>query len=190
MSANEPFDMLTGPVTVYIAPATEAEPDVDETPAGNWTELGATDGEQTIAWTGDLELHRDNDHTMPVKATRPEQQLQITLPIVGLTLENLGYILNDVANVAEDAGPPAIKQLANARDFDLVEYSLLLKGSADSPYGAFPGQNYIPRCVAGGEPEIVRGKEGHPTAEVVFEVLADDDQSAGEEMGWATVQTA
>jgi hypothetical protein len=182
--------MLTGPVTVYIAPAVEAEPDVDQTPAGNWVEFGPTDGEQTMGYSGDIELHRDNDHQGAVKATRPEEQMQVTIPLRSMTLEHVGRVLNSVSDVAEDGGPPAIKQLPNKRGFDLTEYSLLLKGSADSPYGAFPGQNYIPRCVAGGEIEVVRGKEGHPIIEVVFEVLEDDTQSAGDEMGWATVQTA
>lgn len=193
MAANEPFDMLTGPVVCYIAPATEAEPDVntaDPTSGTNWVLLGPTDGEQTVAFSGDIEIHRDNDHQGPVKTTRPEEQVQITLPVVGLTLENLGYILNSVSNVASDAGPPATKALPLKRGFDLTEYSLLLKGEADSPYGAFPGQTYVPRCVAGGEPEITRGKEGHPMAEVVFEVMEDDDQAAGDEMGHTTVQTA
>lgn len=190
MGANKPFDMLTGPVTVYIAPAVEAEPDVDTTPAGNWVEFGATDGEQTAAYSGDIELHRDNDHQGPVKATRPEEQVQITIPLVGLTLENVGYVLNSVSKVSSDAGPPATKKLPNKRGFDLTEYSLLLRGEADSPYGAFPGQTYIPRCVAGGEPEIVRGKEGHPIVETIFETLEDDTQAADEEMGWTTVQTA
>lgn len=190
MGANEPFDMITGPVTVYIAPATEAEPDVDTTPAGNWSEFGPTEGDQKIGFSGDIELHRDNDHQGPVKATRPEEQLQATLTLVGLTLEDVGRILSSSSNVSADAGPPAVKVLPFKRGFDLTEYSLLLRGSADSPYGAYPGQSYIPRCVAGGEPEITRSKEGHVGVEVVFDVLEDDDQAAGDEMGWTTVQTS
>lgn len=194
MATNtEPFARLTGTLLVYIAPNTgtaEAEPAANATPAANWVELGPTDGDQALTHSGALTYFFDNEHQGPVKSILPQEEPFVSFGVVGLTLEHYARIISAVGNVTTAAGPPAVKRLAIKRGVSPTEYSLLLKGSANSPYGNFPGQIYIPKCVQGGEPVQTRSRTGSPALECEFHILEDDDQSDGNEMGWMTVQTA
>lgn len=193
MANTEPYARMTGTLSVYIAPNTgtaEAEPAVNTTPAGGWVSLGPTDGDQTINHVGGLTYFFDNDHQGPVKSVRGEEQPFVGFSVVGLTLENYARILDVVADVTSAVGPPATKKLPIKRGSMPAEYSLLLKGAANSPYGDFPGQIYIPKCVEGGEPVQTRSKTGSPALECEFHIIEDDDQTDGNEMGWMTVQTA
>ncbi len=190
MSTNEPFARLVGTWKIYIAPDGEAKPDVDDAPAGNWTQLGPTDGEQSVSNMGRLTYFRDNDNQGPVKAVRPEEDVVATFGLVGLTLENYATILHSSSNVSTDAGPPAIKSIGLVRGFDPNEYALLMRGEIDSPYGAFPGQIYIPRCVEDSEPTMTRARDGSPMLECEFYALEDSTESAGETLGIWEVQTA
>jgi len=188
-----PFSQLVGPLDVYIAPNTgtaESKPDVDTTPAGNWVEFGKTDGDQSISHPQTLEYFRDNSSPAARKAARAEEDVIVTLTLVDLTLEHYARVIGDVSDVSSAAGPPAIKKLPLKRGFDLTEYSLLLRGEAHSPYGDFPAQYYIPRCVIDGEPEAVFGKGARPGLEVELHVLEDGNQSSGDELGWLEAQTS
>lgn len=190
MAFMEPFAQLTGAVKIYLAPAGTPEPTVNATPSGAWVELGATDGEQSIELSGALTFFRDNDHQGPVKAVRPEEDVVVNFTLVNLTLEHVARVLSDVANVASDAGPPATKRLGFKRGANPTVYALLMRGEADSPYGLYPGQNYIPRCVSDAEPTITRGKDARAEIECAFTALEDDTQSEAYRLGWSRVQTS
>ncbi len=186
----EPYAQLVGKCDIYIAPAGESEPDVDDAPAGNWVLLGETDGDQSVAHSGGLTYFRDNDHTAPVKAARGEEDVNIAFTLVKMTQENYARIIHDVSKVATHAGPPATKTMPLKRGTSLTEYALLLRGAVDSPYGNYPGQYYVPRCVSDAEPTVSKGKTTRSQLECKFVALEDDDQSDGEELGHWTVQTA
>jgi hypothetical protein len=190
MANTEPYEQLVGPLTVYVGPVGETVPAVNATPAGNWVELGSTDGEQSIQHGGALTYFYDNDHQGPVKATRPQEDIVITFTLVGLTLEHYARILDQVSDVSSDAGPPATKTLPLKRGATPNEYALLFKGSALSPYGAYPGMYVIPRGVFDGEPQPAFSKEDRAALEVEFHVIEDDDQSDADRLGWLVVQTA
>jgi hypothetical protein len=189
MANTKPFERLTGTLAVYIAPAIEGMPVVNATPAGNWVTFGFTDGDQKIKHSGDLTFFRDNEHPGPVKAVRAEEDVTITAKLVSLTLEHYARVLNNVSKVVA-GGSPAVKTIPMSKGFVPTEYSILLKGSAASPYGAFPAQYYIPRCVLGGEPEPTFAKDGSPGLEISIRALHDDTQGAGLELGWLQAQTS
>lgn len=195
MSTNTPYGQLVGTCKIYVAPLTagaaEAASEVDDDPAGNWVLLGETDGDQSVKRTGSLTYFTDNDHTGHRKAVRPAEGFQVTATLVNLTLEQRAYVMSMAqSEIATDAGPPAIKSLPNKRGYYPTVFSLLVKGAVDSPYGAFPGQHYVPMGVFDGEPTEVRGKANRAGIEFTFEALEDTAQSAGEEFGLLTVQTA
>jgi len=195
MTTNTPYGHLVGTCKIYVAPLTagvaEAEDAVNTTPSGNWVELGETDGDQTIAREGDLTFFSDNDHTGPRKAVRPAEDFKITATLVNLTLEQRAYVLSMAqSDITTDAGPPAIKSLPNKRGFTPTVYSMIVKGTVDSPYGALPAQYYIPMGVFDGSPQEVRAKDGRPGLEFVFTAIEDTAQSAGEEFGILTAQTS
>jgi hypothetical protein len=191
MAHQEPFDQLTGPLQVYVAAHGTAEPSIDSTPSGSWVELAETDGEQAIQHMGRLTYFRDNAHQGPRKAVRPEEDVVFTFTLVSLTLEHYARVLDDVSDMVEDtSGDPDIKKIPMERGFEPNEYALLFRGEAASPYGAWPGQYYIPLAVFDDEPQPTFGKDGRPALECEVHALADTDQSAGYELGWLTVQSA
>jgi hypothetical protein len=192
MSAMSPYAQIVGPAKIYLAAYGTAEPAVDATPGSSWVELGPTAGDQDIAHDGDLEEFRDNDHQGPVKVTRPDEDVLVHFTVVGLTLEHYARIINDVSQVTSvTSGAAAAKRLSLKRGFTPTEYALLIKGDADSPYGIFPGQTYIPRCVQASSPNPTRGKAQRAELECEFKALEDDLQSVDEDkLGWSTVQTS
>jgi len=195
MTTNTPYGQLVGTCKLYVAPLSagvaEAEDAVNVTPSGNWVELGETDGDQSVQRTGALTYFSDNDHTGNRKAVRPEEGMIISATLVNLTLEQRAYVLSMAqSDITTAAGPPAIKSMPNKRGFIPTVYSLILKGTVDSPYGALPAQYYIPMGVFDGEPTEVRAKDGRPGLEFAFTALEDTAQSSGEEFGIMTAQTS
>lgn len=190
MAAVNPFEQLTGALKVYIAPYGEDIPDVADDPAGNWVELGSTDGDQKIKHGGKTQTFRDNDHQGPVKIVRHEEDISIKFTLVDLTMEHYARVISEVGNVTTttDTNGTNIKKLPLKRGATIKEYALLFRGDALSPYGLYPGMYVIPRCVQTSEPEPTFGKNKRADLDVEFEVLEDDAQTTGDEMGWLVVQ--
>jgi len=197
MSSVTPFGRLTGPLRLYVAPSTEAIPDLDAAPAGNWVELGETDGDQTVDWVGSLTGFSDNDATGMRKHVRDTEGLTVTATLVNLTLEHRARVfsMTSGAVTTTTSGALAVKELAHRRGYCPTRYSLLLRGGVlngedDSPYGAWPGQRYVPLGVFDGEPSEVRSKGGSPGLEFIFTAEWDDTAAAGREFGYMQVQSS
>lgn len=198
MASQTPYGRLTGTWKFWAAPSTEAIPDLDAAPAGNWVELGATEGDQAFTFTGALTGFSDNEATGNRKHVRPEEGLGVTATLVNVTLEmmakSLGMAAADV--VGGVSGALTTKKLKLRRGHTPTRYSLLARGGATpasnhmSPYGAWPAQLWVPMGVFDGEPALTFSKGGSPG--VAFEFLAeyDDNQAAGEEFGYLIVQSA
>lgn len=198
MATQTPFGRLAGVWKFYLAPATEAKPNLDASVAGNWVEIGATDGEQTFQLTGALTAFYDNDATGPRKHVRPEEGAMVKATLVNLTLEHRarlrGQPTADVTTTT--SGALAVKRLPNRRGFIPTRYSLLARGGAleasntMSPYGAWPAQLWIPIGVFDGEPEETYAKDGSPAIEFEFLAEWDSAQSAGNEFGYLEAQSS
>lgn len=180
--AIKPFEIIAAPFTVWVAPVGEAFTDVDETPAGNWFKIG-TSGDKNITEDGvtishpqTLEMFRMLGSTGPVKASRTEEDLIISLMLADLTLEQYRHALNGgtVSTVAAGAGTPGYKHVPIRRGLDITERALLIRGP--SPYGdGWSLQYEVPRVIHSGEPELVFVK-GEPAALLMeFTALEDTD---------------
>lgn len=191
MAHSEPFEQLTGTLTVYIAEVGTTIPDVQDTPGEDWTELGCTDGEQSVQHAGALEYFYDNCHQGPVKAVRPEEDTILAFTLVGLALEKYGAVVSDADNVTTDTVPnPDTKTFPLKRGFTNQAYALIFKGEALSPYGVWPGQYVIPRGVFDGEPQPTFAKDGRVGLEIEFRALEDATQVAAQRLGWLEVQVS
>lgn len=190
MASQLPFEQLVGPLQVYVAPVGEALPNVNATPAGNWYLLGPTDGEQKIKHAGKLKLFYDNDHQGPVKAVRPQEDPMLAFTLVGLALEDYARVLSDAANLVNATVGVAVRTLPLKRGAVVAEFALLLRGTALSPYGAFPGYYYVPRGVFDGEPEAVYTKDARAGLAVEFRPVEDDTQTDINRLGFLRVQTS
>ena len=194
MPTNVPYSRLTGVCTISTAVYGTAATDIDTVLPAAWTELGPTDGAQTIKFVGGLEFFYDNDNLGPVKSVRPVAGVTVTATVVNMTPEQMAIALGQAAADVVDADlvAPAVsvRRLPLGREFAPTEYAMTIRGGAqpitnmDSPYMASYAQVYIPRGVFDGEPEIVRTKDGSPGLEFTFTALVDPNAAAGLELGY------
>ena len=197
MPTNTPYSRLTGTLTTYIAAYGTAATDIDVAIPAAWTELGPTDGNQSVKILGSYEFFYDNDNLGPVKAVKPVAGVTVTATLVNMTPEQLAVVIGHAAADVVDhdtVATASVRLLPLGKDFAANEFAMCLRGGAqpitnlDSPFGAFPAQIYIPRGVFDGEPELVRAKDGSPGAEFTFTALVDPNAAAGRELGYFEAQ--
>lgn len=194
----KPYEIIAGPVDVWLAPKGEPWPEVSSTPAGNWVKLG-TSGSKNYSEEGVSVEHPQTQEdvrvlgsTGPVKSYRTEEGLFIGLTLLDLSLDHYRYALNSgtVSNTAAGSGTAGISSLPIRRGSDITEYALVLKGGMSPEGDDWSMQYQVPRVVEAGEPEGVFTK-GEPAGLAIrFKALEDDTQSAGNEFGSIVVQTA
>lgn len=188
MAAQNPYDQLTGVLTLYIATYGTAEPAVASTPGASWLELGCTDGDLTEDHgVADLTKFYDNCHVGPVKAVLSQMDPIFGFSLVSLTLENIARLIRSAGAVSTSGSS---KILPIKRAYNPTEYAFLAKGPSDSPYGDYPGQLYIPRGVFDGKFSVVRSKTGRPSIASTFHALEDDAQTEYNRLGWKTAQAS
>jgi len=198
MADQSPYAQLTGTWQFWVAASGTTMTALDASPSGSWTAVGKTDGDQSYSWVGALTAFLDNHATGPRKHTRPEEGFTVTMTLVDLTLESLATTLSMASGAvaAGTSGALTTKSLPLRRGFVPNRFALLARGGAlvasntMSPYGAWPGQIYIPQGVFNGEPVATFSKGGRPGIETIFTAEYDDTQSAGYEFGRLIVQSA
>jgi hypothetical protein len=191
MASSTPYGRLVGTWRIWVAPASEAIPSLASAPAGNWVELGVTEGEQGFKATGTLTPLYDNHSTGRVKHIRPVEGFQFRARVVNMTQEDraMARSMALTAVVTATAGTGHVKKLPNKRGYIPTRYALLARGGAleanntMSGYGPYPAQVYIPIGVFDGEPEEVYANDGSPAIEFMFEAEVDDSQAEGYEFG-------
>ncbi len=181
MGLTSAYEILSGAGTLYIAPANESKPDLDATPAGNWTEMGETDGGVTVTPSQEIEKKRTDQRTGAVKAIRTEEDLVIETNLAQATLENLAQVMNGLTVTDNAAGASTIgyREVGMYRGGDVSEFALLFR--ADSPYGDYPAQYYVPRGFFAGEHGMEYQKEGDIYIPFSFEALEDLNASSESE---------
>ena len=176
-----PFEILAGPLTLYLAPVGTAFPLINVVPAAAWVRVG-TNGDANYDDDGIVVSHvqktetaRPAGLTAPVKAWRTEEDLMIMVKLWDLTLEQYRTALNAAAvtTVAAAASVAGIKRIGLSQGQEVTTYALLARGLS-SPYGdGFNLQYEVPRCFASANQKPVF-KKGKPAGlELEFTALAD-----------------
>ncbi len=175
-----PFEIVAGPIEVYIAPVGESFPLIGaEPPGGNWVLVG-TEGASntsedgvTINLTETVEDFRTLGGTDIVKSFRTEEDMTISMVLADMTFEQVARALN-FNTVTTDTDDKTIPLYKGAE----VSYmALLVRGNDGSPYGqGYNLQFQVPRVRPSGEPEMVWVK-GEPVG-VAVEFMALRDLSA------------
>ena len=176
MALTNAYEILSGVGTIYIAPEDEAAPNLDDTPSGNWSELGETDGGVTVTKADEYEKQFTDQRTGPVKVLRTEESLVIETNLAQATLENLAQVLGGatVTDIAADADDVGYREMGMYMGLDVNAYALLFRGESQSPYVAsYPAQLWIPRGYFGGEVEMEYVKDNKVLIPVMFEALED-----------------
>ncbi len=174
---SAPFELVTGPFEVYIAPVGESFPAVTlEPPVGNWVLLGTLGdtnyGEEgvTVQHTETVEDFRSLGSTGPVKSFRTEEDLLISFMLHDLTLEEYARALNfgTVATASDD------KTLPMYQGQEVAYRALLLRGNDKGAYGAgYNFQYQIPRVREDSAPEVIFTKGTPAGLALVFRTMID-----------------
>lgn len=188
--SSEPYEVLVGVGTLYVAPSGTTAPAVNVAPSGAWAELGETDGGVTVTKSQNIETFSSDQRTGNNKAVRTEEGVLVETNLNEHTLENLANVMNGtLTDTAPGAGTIGIRTLPMRKGADVSEYALLFRGS--SPYGAFPGQFYVPRGFFNDDIALEFTKDGKTLIPVKFEALEYDAASTeAERFGKVTYQDA
>lgn len=195
MSAQDPREIVVGPLDLYLAPAVEAEDAVNATPSGNWALLGTSGDENyqesgiTIQHSQSLRQTRAVGATGPLKVNRQSEDLSIALALMDLSVAQYTKVLNNTTKSTDTS--PNIDYIGLRRGLDVTVLSLIARGTGLSPSGAFNVQFYVPRVYQSGEPQLVFSKDAEAALDVTFMALEYQSAATAEErFGRWVVQTS
>ena len=181
LTLTSAYEILTGVGYLYIAPVGESFPDVNTTPAGNWSCLGETEGGVKVTPSQSIEKLRVDQETGPVKAVRHEEDLKIETSLAVFTLETIADVLgNTVTDIAPGSGTIGTRKVGLHSGGTVDEYSLLFRGK--SPYGDYPAQYEVPRGIFDMDEISMEYKKDDKTLiPIAFSALVDLDASSEDE---------
>lgn len=184
----KPFEIVAGPLTIWLAPPETAFPAIGADPAGPWVMVG-TSGTRNYSNDGvSLQLNqtvaeaRPAGALGPVKAWRTEEDALFGVTLWDLTLEQFTLALNGVvpAATAAGAGTAGFKKLGLSRGHDVKTYSLLARGA--SPYADdMIAQFEVPHCYQSGSPNSVFNKGVPVGLQLQWKALEDLEAASEDE---------
>jgi len=193
----EPYEIIVSPAEIYLAPVSEAFPELDDAPAGNWVLLGKTgkinyaeDG-VTVSHEQTLSEIRTLGTTGPLKVVRTEESLTISVILQDLSAENYAKVLNGVTltDVAAAATTPGHRDITLRQGPDVTTFALLCRGK--SPYGDnWAAQYEVPIVYQSANPAPVYHKGDAAGLAVTFNALEDLTAPAAERFGKLRSQDA
>lgn len=117
-----PFEMVSGPLTVYTAPEGTLPPEISRTPPGNWSLLG-TNGARSISDDGlsvtieeTIESQRSLGSTGVQKLFRTEEDVMIGISLLDVTVETFSIAMSGLPITTVPPGPAGTR----AVDFNLT----------------------------------------------------------------------
>jgi hypothetical protein len=167
--AVAPFEIISAPYDVYVAPVGTAFPDVSQAPAVAWLLLG-TSGNKNYDDDGVVVTHQQNIETFtpvgltaPRKAFRTTEGLEIDFRIVDVSATQYARVLNN-ATVTNTAAGTSIGGNLN---FPLLQgmqvnvYALLMRSLESAGGSGFNSQYEVPIAFQNSEVEVAY-KKGDP----------------------------
>ncbi len=180
MGNSQPYEILTGVGTLYVAAVGTTFPALTATPSASWADLGETEGGVTVTLSQTTVRLRTDQRTGPVKAVRTEEDLLIETQLAEATLENMAKLHGmTVTDTAAAAGAIGTREIPLHRGSVIDEYALLFRGASQSAYGDYPAQYEVPRGYYDGPISLPHKKEAKVVIPVQFVAL--EDTNAGNE---------
>lgn len=197
----QPFEIVSAPLTVWLAPVGTAFPTIDTQPAAEWFKLG-TNGDKNYDDDGVTVSHEQSINTWrgagsvgPVKAWRNEEELSIGFTLVDISPAQYAKVLNDatVTETAAATGTPGTAEFGLSQGAEIATFALLARGK--SPVDENMSAQYqVKRCYQAENPEPVYTKGGDSPAglEIGFAALEDltDGVAERERFGKLVIGTA
>jgi hypothetical protein len=197
--SSQPFEIIYGPVEVWLAPYGTAFPALNTAPSGNWQIMGMNNMEEagvTGTHTQTLNQWRGMGGTGPRKVIRSSEELTIMFQLVDLTLERYQYILgNTISSTPAGAGTIGSKVINLYMGTTVQVYAFLAR-AITGPYGDSSAANYpmqyeVPMCYQSDNPKPVYAKTKPVSLQMTFSALEDPASSTvGARFGYLRAMTA
>lgn len=179
-----PYEIITQPLTVYVAPVGSAFPEIDSdiilAPTGDWLMLGTCgdknyeDEGVTVAQEQTVNLFRGAGAAGPRKAWRAEEDFIISFTLVDLSPEQYATVMNDAAVETVAPGPDQAGTKSHQLSQGLLVNSFALLARGISPVNETLNAQYeVLNAVQDGNPSPVWGKGAAAGLEVSFRALED-----------------
>jgi hypothetical protein len=194
----EPYEIISGALTLWRAPVGTAFPKIDAEPAADWVLIGKSgtknysDDGVSVQHSQTINKVRPAGSTGARKGLRDTEDQRVVVTIWDGSLELYALALGggEPTSVAAGVGTAGYKQVGLSRGEFVEEYAVMARGP--SAYDEkMTAQYEIPRCYQDGSPTTVH-KRGTPAGlELAFEALEDDDAANDKErFGRLLMQTA
>jgi len=173
-----PFEVISGPYTVYVAPVGIAKPLITSVPAVAWTKLG-TSGTKNYDAKGVTVTHdqtvvtwKPAGSTGNRKAWRTEEFLTVELGLVDLTAAQYAIALNN-ATVTSTTTSATYSSVPLQMGYTVASFALLARGI--SPAGdTFNAQYFLPNVFQAENPAPTYAGDGNPAMLALkFQTLED-----------------
>ena len=153
--ATAPYEMVSGPLTVYTAPEGTVPPEISGTPGSPWTLLG-TNGARSISEDGltiefseTIEAQRVLGSTAIQKLFRTEEEVMLQCSLLDVSAETFSIAMSGlpVTDVAAATGTGGYRAVDLLRGFDVRNLAFLARGF--SPYADnMAAQFWVPKAYA------------------------------------------
>ena len=173
-----PYEIVAGPLDLWLAPVGTAFPLVAAVPAVAWKKVG-TNASRNYSEDGVTVQHSQKIDTAtpagavgPVKAWRTEEGLIIGVTMWDVTVEQYTLALGAAAPsvTAAAVAQAGYKKIGLSRGKDVVTYALLARGQSPEA-DAFMAQYEIPVCFQNASPKPIFTKGKSAGIELEFMAL-------------------
>ena len=181
---SAPYEMVSGPLTVFTAPEGTGPPEISQTPGSPWILLG-TNGARSISDDGltanfeeSVEGQRVLGSTAIQKLFRTEEDVTFSLNLLDVSAETFAIAMSGLAvtDVAAGSGSGGYRSVPLLRGFNVRNLSFLMRGF--SPYGDnMYTQYWVPKAYASfsGELQYVKGE----AAAISLDIMAIEHPTYG-----------
>lgn len=176
----QPYEIIAGPLKLWLGPTGTAFPLINAAPAAGWTSVGTNNDRNqsadgvTVTHSETLQQVKPGGATGPVKVFREDESLTFKVVMWDMTLEQYTAAINGnpVSTTAAGTGTPGTKKIGLSKGKIVKEYALLVRGPSayDEAYAA---QYEVPRCYQSGNAEIVYRKGTPAGISLEFTTLED-----------------
>lgn len=193
---SAPYEIVVGPLTLYLAPVATAFPSIDTAPSGSWIKVGTSgaknydDGGVAVGRNQTVETFTPAGSTAPQKAFRTEEALEIGVTLVDVSPTQYAQAYNNatVTTVAASTGVPGTKAIPLLQGFEVATFALLARGKS-SVNDALACQYQVPICFQSGSPSEVWDKGAPVKLELSFMALEDSSNGFGKLIEQTAVAT-
>lgn len=178
------LEILSGPLTVWVAPVGTAFPVINAAPAGTWFKLGTNGPDNydepgvTAKHSQTLQEWRSANSTLAKRVFRTQESVAIGFTLVDLTIEQYAKVMND-ATVTTTPGPPATKSFNLLLGPTVTTFALVARGTSNALGAALPAQYQVPIVYQAEQPQPLYEKANPAKLACEYVALKDDALGAG-----------